>query len=362
MIQLPDLIEPLSFEEILKANISKVKELLPDYTPAQGDDIMLVLQDFAYREMLLRAFINEQVRGNFLMTATGAKLDHLAMTLYGLERLQGSKPYTTATFTLSVPLSYEVTIPKGYALLEDGGIYHASTTSQAVIQAGDTETTTTIELDAMLSSAKAKTEILVEQIPYLEVKQNGDFANGGDEESDEAFRERIRASLSRTSTAGSRNSYIGYTYAADERIADVSVYRQSAGEVSVIYWSPTMDSVMQQRIEKALNAEDIRPLTDLVSVQSATEVVIDISATLIIAKGFDHAKATATARERINAYFAKPQIGKDIALSQIIGTLIVGGVEDVQLNTPTGNIVITEDAIVLFGQLSLSTQESSDVY
>ena len=361
-MKLPDLIEPLSFEEILKDNISKVKELLPDYTPAQGDDIMLVVQDFSYREMMLREFINEQVRGNFLMTATGTKLDHLAMTLYGLERLQGSKPYTTATFTLSVPLSYEVTIPKGYALLEDGGIYHASTTSQAVIQAGDTQAVATIELDAMLTHSKVRTEIPVEQIPYLEVKQNGDFTNGGDKESDEEFRGRIRSSLSHTSTAGSRNSYIGYTYAADERIADVSVYRQSAGEVKVVYWSPSMDSVMQQRIESALSAEDIRPLTDLVSVKNATEAVIDISATLIITKGFDPAKATADARERIDAYFAKPQIGKDIKLSQIIGNLIVGGVEDVQLNTPTGSITIAKDAIALLGQLSLSTQESGDVY
>jgi len=359
---LPDLAVPMSYENILKANIAKAKELLPDYTPAQGDDIMIVLQDFSYREMLLREFINEQVRGNFVMTAEGAKLDHLAMTLYGLERLKGAKPTTTATFTLSRALPYDVTIPKGYELLEDGGIYRAHTTEEAVIHSGKTSVTATVELDAFVSSSKARCEIPVEQIPYLSVHQNGDFANGGDMESDEEFRERIRVSLSRTSTAGSRNAYIGYTYAADERISDVSAYRTAPGEVKVVYWADQMDGVMQQRVERTLNAEDVRPLTDHLTIQPATIKTVDVTATLIIPKGSDAAKLTAAAREAVEGLFANPQIGRDVVTSRVIAALASVGVDDVTLAAPASNVVVGDNEIALLGAVNISTQESGDVY
>jgi len=362
MIQLADLIEPLSYDDILAANIARVKALLPDYTPAQGDDIMLVLQDFSYREMLLREYINEQVRGSFVMTAEGAKLDHLAMTLYGLERLEGSKPTTTATFALSRALPYDVTIPEGYELLEDGGIYRALTTEEAVIEAGETSVTATVELDAFVASSKVRCEIPMTQIPYLSVSQNGDFANGKEDESDEAFRDRIALSLSRTSTAGSRNAYIGHAYAADARILDVSVYRTAPGEVKVVYWSDTIDGVMQERVENTLNADDVRPLTDHLTIQPATVKTVDVTAALVVPKGSDAAKLTAAAREAVEALFAKPQIGRDVTISRIIAALASVGVDDVALEAPSASVTVADDAIAILGAVNITTRESGDVY
>ncbi|ADV47025.1 baseplate J/gp47 family protein [Nitratifractor salsuginis] len=361
-MSLPDLVPPLSYEEILEANVRRAKEMLPGYIPAQGDDVMLVLQAFSYRELLLRNLIDQNTRANFLSTAEGAYLDHLAETRYGLYRLQGSKPYTTATFSLSKPLDYDVVIPEGYQLTEDGGIYFAHTATEAVIKAGETETTVTVILDKEVASSPVKTEIPVSPLPYLSVKQNGDYDHGGDPETDEEFRERIRVSLSDKSTAGAKNTYISYTLGADERISDVTAYMPSPGVVRVIYYAPEMDSVMQSRVVEALNADDVRPLTDQVQVASATVVTVDVTAKLYTRRNVDRAKAVAAATESVTALFANPQIGRDVPISRIIRALMVDGVEDVEVTAPSGTLTIGTEEVAVLGNVGISAEESGDVY
>lgn len=362
MTLLPDLIEPLSYEAILEANTERVKNLLPGYTPSESDNVMLVLQAFSYREKVLREFINSQVRQLFLSTAEGAYLDHLAETYYGLYRLNGSKPYATATLSLSMALEYDVFVPKGYQLTEDGGIYFSHTTADVTIPAGQTSVDVTIELDKMVASSKVRTEILVTPLPFLEVKQEGDFLQGGDLESDEEFKERIRLSLSDKSTAGSERTYKSFALRADERVDDVAVYSPAPGKVDVVYYAKESDAIMKQRIEKALNAEDVRPLTDIVEVRAATQTTVDISATLTIVKGADGAKVQASAKESVEKIFARPQIGKDITLSSLIATMSVEGVEDVVITTPSSTVVVANDAVAVLGSVAITVQESSDVY
>ena len=360
MPTLPDLLEPLSYEEILTANVERAKEMLPGYTPAQGDDIMIVLQAFSFREMLLRELIQQNAEGSYLSTATGARLDHLAETYYGIYRLAGARPWTTAEFALSVPLSYDVTIPEGYTLVDDGGLYSAVTREELVIPAGETSVIGVIELEREMATSSVRTEIPVTPIPYLSVSQQGDFAGGSDPEDDESFRERIRLSLSDKSTAGAERTYLSFTYAADERVRDVSVTSPSAGEVRVVYWSEEMDDVMQDRIADALNAKDVRPLTDHVTVAPAEEVAVEVSATLVIRPDTDAAEVLAAARDRLSELGANPQIGRDVHPSQIIAALMVDGVERVDLTAPTDTVTITTDQVAIVRDGGLSTQESSD--
>jgi len=49
-------VQELTYDEILEQNLDIVKSLLPDYKPAEGDNVMLVLRAFSYRELQLRAF------------------------------------------------------------------------------------------------------------------------------------------------------------------------------------------------------------------------------------------------------------------------------------------------------------------
>ena len=96
---MPNVVQELSYDEILEQNLDIVKELLPNYKPAEGDNIMLVLRAFSYRELQLRALFNNLAKAFFLSTATGSDLENLAETLYGLYRLPGAKPYADMEFS-----------------------------------------------------------------------------------------------------------------------------------------------------------------------------------------------------------------------------------------------------------------------
>ncbi|ADT95059.1 baseplate J/gp47 family protein [Shewanella baltica] len=76
-VPVPDIIQPLSFEQRFAA----LKQLLIDIDPSyeavvalESDPVTKLLQVFAYREMHLVAQINDATRGNILASSTGNNL------------------------------------------------------------------------------------------------------------------------------------------------------------------------------------------------------------------------------------------------------------------------------------------------
>ncbi len=354
-----EFVKEMSFEEILSQSVNYLKELLPDYTPAQGDDIMLVLQAFAYREMVLREYINKQVKNMFLETATDIGLDKLSMTLYGLERLKGSKPYAKATFTLLKESDYDLLIPKGYELKSSDGIYKSYLLDDVLIKAGKLSADGFIELDEFTESSKVKTEIPITPLPFLKIKQIENFKNGSSMESDDSFKKRIKLSLANKSTAGSALTYKAFAFAADKRIEQVNILSPAPGVVDIVYYSKDADEQMQQRIEKELNADNVRPLTDKVQIKKANEVAFDVNAELTIKEGNDSAEVLNRAIDSLSNY--KLKIGEDISTARIIAYLMVEGVLDVKINNPSVNIGIDNYSIAVLKNKNISYRISNEL-
>jgi phage-related baseplate assembly protein len=85
----PDVVEMLDFERIYQALISDFIKLYPQYTAAlESDPIVKLTELSAWREMLLRARVNDAARANLLAFAAGSDLDHKA-AFYGLKRMAG---------------------------------------------------------------------------------------------------------------------------------------------------------------------------------------------------------------------------------------------------------------------------------
>lgn len=85
----PEVIETLSFEEILAAMKAKLIEIDSEFSAyLESDPMVKLLEVVAYRELLLRARINDAASANLLAFATGSNLDNLA-AFYGLKRLEG---------------------------------------------------------------------------------------------------------------------------------------------------------------------------------------------------------------------------------------------------------------------------------
>ncbi|WP_294948244.1 baseplate J/gp47 family protein [Sulfurivirga sp.] len=81
----PEVIEPLDYEAILTSLQDDFARRWPDYSREPHDPITKALEVAAYRELILRARINDAARANLLAHATGADLDNLA-AFWGVER------------------------------------------------------------------------------------------------------------------------------------------------------------------------------------------------------------------------------------------------------------------------------------
>lgn len=85
----PQVIEELTFEGILADMKADLIARFPQVEPVlqlESSVAVKVLQACAYRELLLRARVNDAARSNLLAFSTGGDLDHIGAT-FGVERL-----------------------------------------------------------------------------------------------------------------------------------------------------------------------------------------------------------------------------------------------------------------------------------
>ncbi|RRO02301.1 baseplate assembly protein [Pectobacterium aquaticum] len=165
-------------------------------------------------------------------------------------------------------------------------------------------------------------------------------------ESDSDFRLRIQQSFEGLSVAGSVGAYQYHGRSADGRVADVSVISPSPASVTVSVLSREGDGSASPElvaiVATALNGEDVRPVADRVTVQSAAIVPYEIDATLYLYRSPEAEPVRAAAEQKLKAYIsAQHRLGRDIRRSAIYAALHVEGVQRVELTTPAADIVLT---------------------
>ncbi|ACT14212.1 MULTISPECIES: baseplate assembly protein [Pectobacterium] len=166
-------------------------------------------------------------------------------------------------------------------------------------------------------------------------------------ESDSDFRLRIQQSFEGLSVAGSVGAYQYHGRSADGRVADVSVVSPSPASVTVSVLSREGDGNASPElvaiVAAALNGEDVRPVADRVTVQSAVIVPYEIDATLYLYSGPEKEPVRAAAEQKLKTYIsAQHRLGRDIRRSAIYAALHVEGVQRVELTTPADDIVLTD--------------------
>jgi len=167
-------------------------------------------------------------------------------------------------------------------------------------------------------------------------------------ESDDRLRARTQLALEGYTTAGSVGAYVFYALSASTQVKDVSVTSPNPGEVLVSVLSTvgdgTPDPALLDTVRAALNAEDVRPLTDQVTVQAPTRIITySVSATLTLYPGPDAATVEAAAQQAVNTYVTDHhRLGHDITRSGLIAALHQPGVQRVALSTPAADIVATD--------------------
>ncbi len=164
-------------------------------------------------------------------------------------------------------------------------------------------------------------------------------------ESDTDYRLRIQQAFEGRSVAGSVGAYQYHGRSADGRVADISVTSPSPACVTISVLSRENNGVASDDllavVRNALNAEDVRPVADRVTVQPAEIVAYQIDATLYLYPGPEREPIRAAAAKKLEAYIsAQHRLGRDIRLSAIYAALHVEGVQRVELDAPLADIVL----------------------
>lgn len=167
-------------------------------------------------------------------------------------------------------------------------------------------------------------------------------------EGDDEFRQRVWLSMQALSVAGPYGAYLYFSLSASPDVLDAKPYgpedHNLPGEVHIYVLSRIGDGTANQAlldiVLAVLSDEDVRPLTDYVTVHSATITTYTISATLHLKPGPDPQSVKNAAMQAAQAYAdSVHRIGQPVAESGIYKALHQSGVDRVTLDSPVGDLI-----------------------
>ena len=320
--------------------------------PAQVERLLINL--YAYRESLVRNAIQYAAEQNLLAFARFPMIDYLG-GLLGVTRLPAQAATTILAFTLQQALTVNLTIAAGTQAGTTDGLIVFATDAELVIVAG--ETSASISATAQPAGAEGNGylagQVSVQLNPNVHIKSasNTTVTSGGSApETDDHLRTRIQAAPNEFSVAGPAGAYRFFALSADPTIIDALVVSPAPGEVRVYVLtgpitaqpapSPNAQGVasaaLLAKVQQALNADEVRPLTDTVAALAVSEVDYQITGTVTIYADADPSAtmAGALAAARLFAVNLASRIQRDIVPSEIVAALSVPGVYDVELSAP----------------------------
>ncbi len=160
------------------------------------------------------------------------------------------------------------------------------------------------------------------------------------------FRRRILLRLEAFTTAGSEAAYMYHALSASGQVRDVSVDSPTPGYVVVYVLSREGDGTtgteLLAKVHAALSSRTVRPLTDNVSVLSASVVHYTIEAELIVDRGSDSEVVRQAALNATRAYAeGVHRLGADPSISGNYRALHQPGVLRATLVQPVDNIMMS---------------------
>lgn len=165
-------------------------------------------------------------------------------------------------------------------------------------------------------------------------------------ESDTKLRLRAQAAFEGLSVAGPTAAYEFFAKSASGKVADAKASSPAPAEVIVSVLSSEGDGTASAELIATVNAalsdEDVRPVGDRLTVQSAEIIDYEINATLYFYPGPESEPIAVAAEEALQAWLAKQgSIGRDVAESAVKAALHVQGVQRVETDLPE-RIIITD--------------------
>ena len=339
---LPDVNFVSADPEAIQAEMFAAYTAITGRTLAPGDPIRLFILAIADIIIQQRAAINYAGQQNLLSYARGEFLDALGLYL-AVERLPASAAVTTIRFTLSAALEENYIIPAGFEVTN--GVVTFATDEELIITAGsltgDARATCTVTGEIGNGYVAGQLSSIVSPIAFLATAENITATTGGaDIESDADFAKRIRLAPNSFSVAGPTKAYIYHAFSVNPGIIDVTVHSPSPGFVQVFLLMeggsrPSVE--VCNEVEAYLSSDDIRPLTDEVSVLDPGAVNYTIRVDYWISRD-DAAKADtirANVEKAVEEYrlWQQGKIGRDITPGRLIANVMNAGASRIDSTT-----------------------------
>ena len=190
-------------------------------------------------------------------------------------------------------------------------------------------------------------------------------------ETDASFRARVQLAPEAFSVAGPRGGYEFHARKADPTVMDVYIdtydpEREETGDIQpgdvhvYVLADPrgNLPAAIASKVLAAVNHDDVRPLTDHVSVKAPALIPYDIRAEIIVSAGADtetvRLAAEATARGYADAHL---KFGGYVTRSGIMAALHVGGVLNVTLADPAGDVQAAAHAVTICTSINVSVTD-----
>lgn len=172
--------------------------------------------------------VNDACRQKMLRYARGNVLDALGQNR-DVKRLEAKFATTTLKFSVSSAATDDILIPKGVRVSSDLKRYFL-TASDSKIPSGSSNAYVLATAESVgedfngILAGTINSIIDVSTIPLVDSVTNTTITSGGaDEEDDDNYRERIRESENKLSTAGPEKAYKYYAISANSKVTDAVV-------------------------------------------------------------------------------------------------------------------------------------------
>lgn len=342
-------------DELVSAIIA-VYEELTGISVRPSSPEKLFIQWVANILVLERTHINRAGNSNIPSRAEGSDLDALGETIFDLARPEPGPSVVRVRFYLSEAQNFNILIPAGTRVTDAGWTLYWSTDKDTYIYAGEgfADIPCTCETSGTVGNGYELGQIntIVDVFEYYSRCENVTVSDGGtDAATDDEYYGLMVQSLNKWSTAGARGGYIYYARQVSTEIADVIVKQPDAG---LVYIYALMDDgtlateEIKREILKACSADDVRPLTDCVSVHDGEPVPYNVRFTYYTAR--DTAKNVSQMEKDVQAavdsYIAwqSARFGRDINPDKLRSYLLEAGVKRIVLDEPEFTILRSGDS------------------
>lgn len=340
-------------------------------------------------------FTGEQCLVNF---AVGNNLDQLG-TFWDTPRLSAEPAITLLQFTLTALQSTNTIIPQGTIVVTNDGLFNFATIENLIIPPNTLTGTVVAECTVLGEEANGYAVGTINQlfgiITNVDSVTNLTPSNSGAEiEGDDRYRERLKLAPNKLTTAGSVDHYKFLVLSSDSSIISVGIESPNAQrrkqinnqladqlaqdlldelennyaidvsgvnntdlrflfinyiavprysiDIYILTDTGLPSNALLSNVQDYLDADTVRPLTDVVRVLPAKQKNQNITVEITALVTADLILLQSQLEQALDAYIENLQnnLGFDIVPSQIINALFLEGVYQVDLISPTQTVDI----------------------